>query len=118
MNTWDDRTDRVYVKGSEDPSWTANWYRRLGDGTSVLRDLTGVVLTLDLVDVLDDTVALNKVAGVVGGDGSTEPNVTATWAVAELNIDAGFYYVKLQGLIGGRNMFFSMDRWPLIRIIL
>lgn len=59
---------------------------------------------------LDEPALLTKTSGIVGAAGSGteddgEPNVTATWAIDDLDIEPGIYTLQIKatfGLLGDR----------------
>jgi hypothetical protein len=63
-----------------DPDISFAWYDADGD----LRDFTGWALTVELVDRSSNEIALDKVTGVVGGDGTGSSNVLMSFSAAEL----------------------------------
>jgi cytochrome bd-type quinol oxidase subunit 2 len=104
--TWTYRSD------AETPSYAVHWKDR--DGNTI--DFSsGYTFTVQLVNVSTGTTALTKTTNITGA--STSPNVTVAWAVGELAVTAGLYWLMLKATDGSsQDRFFRPGNWPTIEI--
>ena len=105
----------VYRQDQELPSWSADWYQKVGGVDTLINMASGYTFQVLLVNQSTGVIGLTKTANITGA--ATSPNIVVAWAAGELNIAAGNYLMHLKATTGGADRLFAPDRLPTITIV-
>lgn len=96
ITVWSDETD---------PDSRLAWY----DAAGALRNFSGWTLSAKVVDPRTNTTVLDKVTGVVGGDGTGTVNVIISWTDVELSGLSNLYRLRVKAVQGTEVAVFTVD---------